>query len=239
MTTDAAIASRCVLTSSIGAGSLTTLVDVCTQAVQQAKSRATGNTAKRAFRVHTLLTRAQQGVLALIHVCAGVSSEFVSMVTDTPEAARGVVTAGVGTTGTESALICVMAGSVESICLVSTVTHTAVPPHWLIHTQALPTDAWPCITYTADTGRLLCRGHQGFGCHGNTAFTGGGGGAFSGGCGSRSSGAGQSLSSNRLLWTRRRATVCYGLLSAVLRGVRRELWCPLVAWLLDDSLSEL
>lgn len=240
MATDAAITSRRVLTSTVGAGCLTTLVDVCTQTVQQAKARATGHTAIRALRVHTLLTRAQQGVLTLVHICAGVSSEFVSMVTDTPEAARRVLTAGVGTTGAECALICVVAGSVESIWLVSVVTHTAVPPHWLVHTQALPTDAWPRLTRTADTGRPPRRGDKEFGCHGNKAFSSSGGdGAFSGGYGSRTSGAGQSLSSNRLLWTRRRATAWHVLLSAVLSGIGRERWCPLVARLLDGSLSKL
>lgn len=217
MATDTAIASWCILTSTVGTGCLTTLIDICTQAVQQAKPRAAGDTAIRAFRVHTLLTGAQQGVLTLVYICAGVSFEFVSMVTDTPEAARGVLTAGIGITGAECALICVIAGSVEGVWLVSTVTHTAVPPQWLVHTQTLPTDAWPCVTYTADTGWLLCRGDEGFGCHGNTAF--GGDGGFRGGCGSRTSRTGQSLSSNRLLSSRRRATVWYVLVSAVLSGV--------------------
>lgn len=158
MTTDAAIASRRVLTSAIDAGFLTALVDVCTEAVQQTKAWATGHTAIRACRVHTFLTRAQQGVLALVHVCADVSSAFVTMVTDTAVAARGVLTAGVGTTGGECTLVCVVAGSVECIWMVSAWTHTAVPPHWLIHTQARPTHAWPCLTRSVDTGRLLRRG---------------------------------------------------------------------------------
>lgn len=233
MTTDATIASRRVLTSAIGAGFLTTLIDVCTQAVQQAKAGAAGHTAIRARRVHTLLTRAQQGVLALVHVCAGVSSEFVSMVTDTAEAARGVLTAGLGTTGAEGTLICVMAGSVECIWMVSTWTHTAVTPHWLIHTQARPTDAWPRLTCTVDSRRPRRRGN----CHCNEAFRCGGDGSFGAAHGTRASEPGQSLSSNCLFWGI--AAVWHVLLSVVVCGIGREQWRPPMAQLLDGSLSNL
>lgn len=116
MVTDAAVTSRCVLTASVGAGRLTTLVNVCTEAVQQAEARAAGHTAVRSLGVHTLLSWTRQWVLALVDVCAGESSELVSTVTDTPEAAGGVLTASVGATGAACALICVMDSRGWTLC---------------------------------------------------------------------------------------------------------------------------
>lgn len=217
MVTDAAVTSRHVLTATVGAGRLATLIDVCTQAVEKAEARAAGHTAVRPHRVHTLLTRTQQRVLTLVDVCAGVSSELVSAVTDTPEAAWGVLTATVGATGAVCALVDVVAGGVERVGLVSAVTQTAVPPHWLIHTQAPPTHTWPGLARPRSTmdsrgprgggGRAFrCRrGDRTLGRHGNRAFSCGGGGAF-GRRVDRTPGAGQRVSSSRLLGSRRRAS---------------------------------
>lgn len=99
MVTDAAVTAGCVLTATVGAGRLATLIDVCTEAVQQAEAGAAGHAPVRSLGVDTLLSWTRQRVLTLVHVCAGESSELVSVVTDTPEAAGGVVTASVGAAG--------------------------------------------------------------------------------------------------------------------------------------------
>lgn len=226
MATDAAVTSWRVLAAAVSAGRLTTLIDVCTLAVQQAEARAAGHAAVRPHRVHTLLTRTQQRVLALVHICAGVSSELVSAVTDAPEAAGGVLTAAVGATGAVCTLVCVVAGRVERVGLVSAVTHAAVPPHWLIHTQAPPTHTWPGLTRcTADSrgpcgGRTLrCRGRGTFGRRGNGALCGRGG--------ERAPGPRRSDSANRLLGARTRMAASlirsgpwFGITGSV-RGLRR------------------
>lgn len=107
MATDAAVTSWCVLTAAVGTGCLATLVNVCTLAVQQSKSRATGHAAERSHRVDTLLTRTQQRILTLVHVCAGVPSELVTAVTNALEASCRVLTASVGATGAERTVVCV------------------------------------------------------------------------------------------------------------------------------------
>lgn len=107
MATDAAVTSWCVFTAAVGTGRLATLVNVCTLTVQQSKSRATGHAAEGSHRVDTLLTRTQQRILTLVHVCAGVPSELVTAVTDALEASCRVLTASVGATGAERTVVCV------------------------------------------------------------------------------------------------------------------------------------
>lgn len=108
MVTDTAVAPWCVFTATVGARSLATLIDVCTEPVEQFISRLTGHAAVRALAVDALLTWTTQRILTLVHICAGVAGEPVTMATDTPVATWSVFTATV-TAGVQLALIDVLA----------------------------------------------------------------------------------------------------------------------------------
>lgn len=138
--TDAAVASRCVFTATVGAGSLTTLVDVCTQSVEQSVSRLTGHAAVRALTVDTLLTWTLQSVLTLVHVCAGVAAEPVTKATDTPVAAWSVVTATVAA-GILQALVDVLTTGLLAAAPVSRRTHAPEASHG-VHTLSHCTHTW-------------------------------------------------------------------------------------------------
>lgn len=140
MVTDATVASRGVITASVGAGNLATLIDVCTAAVDQCVSRLTGDAAVRARTVSTLLTRTLQRILTLVHVCAGGAAEPVTKATDTPVAAGRVVTAGVAA-GILLALIDVVAAGLLAVAPVSSWTHTPVASY-AVRTLSHRTHTW-------------------------------------------------------------------------------------------------
>lgn len=107
MATDTSVASWSVFTATVRAGSLTTLIDVCTDPVEESEPRLAGDAAIRTLRVDALLTGTLQRIHTLVHICAGVSCEPVTMATHTPVAAWRVVTATVAA-GILSALIDVL-----------------------------------------------------------------------------------------------------------------------------------
>lgn len=132
MTTDTAVASWCVFTATIGAGSLATFVDVCAEPVDQSVSGLTGHAAVRALTVDALLTWTLQSILTLVHICADAADEPVAKATDTLVAARRVVTATVGA-GILQTLIDVLTASLLAAAHVSRRTHTPVASHG-VHT---------------------------------------------------------------------------------------------------------
>lgn len=166
MATHAAVASWRVLTATVGAGSLMALVDVCADPVEESVSGLTGHTAVRALAVDALLTRTLEGVITLIHICAGVAAELVTKATDTPVAARRVVTAAVAA-GIVLALVHILTAGLLVAAPVSRRANTPVAascvhtlPHWthsgrlraLVHILAVRALRVELVTWITHTG---------------------------------------------------------------------------------------
>lgn len=144
MATDTAVASRSVFTATVGAGSLTTLIDVCTDPVQESKARLAGDAAIRTLRVDALLTGTLQRVHTLVHICAGVSCESVTKATHTPVATWRVVTATVAA-GILLALVDVLTVVLLVVVLVSGRTNTPEASS-AVHTLPHRTHTWSLNT---------------------------------------------------------------------------------------------